>query len=132
MNDPADTKNQRNFVKREFLTGDYIFNEGNDGDMAYVIQKGRVEIIKGMVGKSKLGIRKKGEVIGEMALLGDSSRTASVIALEDTTVIGISRAAFQERLAAMDPSMQAIMKSLVSRLAELSEKAVKTKDEQVW
>jgi CRP-like cAMP-binding protein len=132
MSDTDQNLSPKNFVKRSFQKGEYLFNEGNQGDMAYVIQKGRVEIIKGITGKSKLGIRSKGEVIGEMALFDDSARIASVIALEDTVVIGISRAAFQERLAAMDPSMQAIMKSLVSRLADLSTKAVMANDGKTW
>lgn len=132
MSDQQTSNPHKKFVKKEFSKGSYIFNEGSTGDMAYVIQKGRVEIVKGMVGQATLGIRAKGEVIGEMALFDDAARIATVIALEDTTVIGISRAAFQERLDDMDPSMQAIMKSLVERLAELSVKAISNKEAEKW
>ena len=129
---PALEEPSKKFMKKEYPEGEYIFTEGHPGDMAYVIQKGRVEIIKGIVDKTSLGIRSKGEVIGEMALFDDSARIASVITLEDTTVIGISREAFRQRLNDMDPSMQLIMKTLVSRLAELSTKAILQKDEDVW
>ena len=132
LNEPKIAEEPKDFVRAEFSKGAYIFTEGEPGDLAYVIQKGSVEIVKGLIDKTRLGTRSKGEVIGEMALFDDSARIATVIALEDTVVIGISREAFQGRLNAMDPPMRAIMENLVSRLAELSVRMVTSKTPDNW
>lgn len=122
----------RNFLRKRFAKGSRIFVEGDTGDMAYVIQKGRVEVVKGLTEQSTIAVRSVGDVIGEMALFDDSARIATIIALEDTDVIGISRQAFRTRLDAMEPAMRAIMESLVNRLTESSTKLVVSKGQDVW
>ncbi len=133
MINPDPPAGPKNFTKQEFATGSHIFNEGDTGDMAYVIQSGSVEIFKGLlVDKVSLGKRSRGAVIGEMALFGDSARVATAVALEKTVVVGISRDAFRKRLDSMDPSMRAIMESLVDRVSDLSTRMVMTKNQDVW
>ena len=59
--------------------GEELFAEGDPGDQAYVIKEGELEVIKKSVDRDVfLAIRKSGEVIGEMALLEDAPRSATI------------------------------------------------------
>lgn len=71
-----------------FQTGDVIVNERDEGDEAYIIYSGRVEIYRTVAnGKLvSLNFLGPGEIFGEMALFGDGFRTASVKAVRETVV----------------------------------------------
>ena len=74
-------------------TDDIIFNQGSAGDKMYVVTKGQVEIrFDDNKGGSQTGLYLgEGQIFGEMALLDQGARSASVIAIEDgTTVYAIS------------------------------------------
>ena len=68
--------------------GEKIVNEGDPGDLFYLIKEGSVSCLAG--GKE---VRKmvKGEFFGEQALLYNSTRTATVIAVEDVICLGLNR-----------------------------------------
>jgi MFS family permease len=64
----------------EFAPGQVIFNQGDHGDAFYVVESGRAQVSRyGQV----VNILDKGEGFGEVALLGDRPRTATVRASED-------------------------------------------------
>jgi CRP-like cAMP-binding protein len=70
-----------------------IFSQGSAGDKMYIVTKGQVEIrFDDNKGGSQTGLYLgEGQIFGEMALLDQGARSASVIAIEDgTTVYGIS------------------------------------------
>ena len=71
---------------RNFATGDTIFTEGERGDEFFVVVRGKVEIRSGDRRLETLG--PKG-IFGEMALIDDSPRSATVVALTDVTVAPI-------------------------------------------
>jgi CRP/FNR family transcriptional regulator, cyclic AMP receptor protein len=76
-----------------FNTDDVIFNQGGSGDKMYIVTKGQVEIrFDDHKGHSQTGLYLgQGQIFGEMALLDQGVRSASVLAIEDgTTVYGIS------------------------------------------
>jgi len=80
-----------------YNTDDVIFNQGAAGDKVYIVAKGQVEIrFDNQKGHSQTGLYLgAGQVFGEMALLDQGGRSASVIAIEDgTTVYGISNQDF--------------------------------------
>src|SRR5208283_2608153 len=79
-----------NFI---YEAGEVIVEEGDEGDEAYIIYSGKVEVYrKGYDGKkvviNELG---PGEIFGELALFGDGFRTASVQAIEESFVAVISK-----------------------------------------
>lgn len=75
--------------QKDFQTDDAIVEEGQEGVGFYLILDGRVEVRKRGKTLAKLT---KGEYFGEMALLiEDSTRTADVVALEETTCLLITR-----------------------------------------
>jgi signal transduction histidine kinase len=75
--------------------GAELFREGDDGDAAYVIIEGEIEIVKQAVNREVLlAVQGPGTVIGEMALLHEAPRMASGRARTSTTLLEISRSSF--------------------------------------
>lgn len=75
--------------------GEYVFEEGERGDHFYVIVHGEIELRKATGdGVRKLASLGPGQAFGEMALLNQTPRSASALALTDTYLLSVSRAAF--------------------------------------
>ena len=84
------------FVRREFPTrffarGDAIFREGEQADEFFVVVRGKVEIRSG--NRSFETVDRNG-IFGEMALIDDNPRSATVVALTDVTVAPIQEQQF--------------------------------------
>ena len=71
-----------------FLAGDIVIGEGERGDALYIITHGVVMVIKGHAVVAEL---KDGDFFGEMALLGDQVRTATVKAKTPSTLLRLRR-----------------------------------------
>lgn len=81
---------------RTFQKGELIFSEFEPGDAFYLIQAGRVQIVKIMGDIEKtIDILQPTEVFGEMAILEDSPRSATAIALDQVKVLEFNRANFE-------------------------------------
>lgn len=86
---------------------------------AYIVESGRVEVKKeafgGAINLTTLG---PGELFGEMALLGDSNRTATVNAVQDTTLIVINPLVLMRKIESADPVVRRLVKVLIARLRD--------------
>lgn len=73
--------------------GEFFFHEGETGDFLFVLEKGRVQVLKSR-GEQQVALRDlgPGDCFGEMALIDLSPRSASVLALEDCVAIEVSAA----------------------------------------
>lgn len=79
--------------------GEVIFAEGDDGDALYVIWSGRLAVVKGKFYQpDEVFFRVPGEVVGDMALLENKPRWASLIALEPSRLLRIEREGFYKLL----------------------------------
>src|SRR5512136_1136573 len=79
--------------------GQIICREGEPGDAMFFIRSGHAAIIKGeFEAPIVLACRGAGEFIGEMALLEDLPRSASVVALDEVYLYYVTRADFQRLL----------------------------------
>jgi CRP/FNR family transcriptional regulator, cyclic AMP receptor protein len=76
---------------RNYGKGAAIFREGDRGDEFFVVVRGAVEIRSGNRLLERLG---KNSIFGEMALIDDSPRSASVVAVTDVTVAPIKERQF--------------------------------------
>ena len=76
---------------RSFATGATIFREGEQGDEFFVVVRGKVEV---RTGERRLEILGPRGIFGEMALIDDSPRSATVVALTDATVAPIKKEQF--------------------------------------
>ena len=93
-----------------------LFAEGDKGDVAYVITRGHVEITKRSGDRDvHLATRGPGEVIGEMALLQDSLRSASARASDGAELIAVPRTEIDELLATSAEAVRALFRVLLER-----------------
>jgi len=102
---------------REVYDGqELVFQWGDLGDSAYVIEEGCVEVLTG-VGPElrRIAILTEGAMFGEVALLDRQPRTASVRALVPTRLIRIDRSHVEELLLRSDSVIQYLMQLLLAR-----------------
>lgn len=79
-----------------FQKNDIMFCEHEPGDTFYLIQSGRVQIVKIMGDVEKIiDILYPGEILGEMAILEEAPRSASAIALDQVTALEFNRENFE-------------------------------------
>ena len=70
---------------------DYFFRENDQGSSMFVLEEGRVTVLKSWVGQTQgLAFLNRGDCFGEMALIEMGARSASVQATEDCTAIEVS------------------------------------------
>jgi CRP-like cAMP-binding protein len=70
---------------------DYFFRENDQGSSMFVLEKGRVAVLKSWVQQTQsLAFLNRGDCFGEMALIEMGARSASVQATEDCTAIEVS------------------------------------------
>lgn len=84
----------RIMVREEFRAGDAVFDEGDVGDKMYIIMKGALDIIKGgskNVPGQILVTLKAGDFFGEMSLIDDALRSASVMAVKDSVLFSMHK-----------------------------------------
>ena len=86
--------------RKKFGPGELIVEEGHTGNGMYLIVSGNVEAVKGLGTERQQIVNKlgAGEVFGEMALLGEWPRTASVRAVDSVECLGIDRWVFLAQL----------------------------------
>jgi MFS family permease len=82
-----------------------VFEQGDDGDVFYVIERGRANLF---VDGEPVRALSSGEGFGEIALIGDRRRTASVCAATDLTLRGLERAVFVAAVAGYSQSAEAV------------------------
>ena len=104
---------------KPFARGTVLFEEGQPGDRMYVIQSGRVQIIK-RVGEMRFPLANlgPGDCVGEMALLDGQPRSADAVVDADGTLLVIERATFEQLLRDNGEIAVRIMRKLSERLRE--------------
>lgn len=103
----------------DLAAGETLFEEGSEGDHAYIIQEGRLEIVKRSRSRDVLlAVRGSGEVIGEMALLEDAPRTATVRARTDTRLVAISKQQFDNLLDTSPSAARTLLNTVLARWRE--------------
>ncbi|MDH5373827.1 MAG: cyclic nucleotide-binding domain-containing protein, partial [Acidimicrobiia bacterium] len=95
--------------------GELLFAEGDVGDRAYVVIDGTVEIVKATPGGEVLLALKSDGVIGEMALLEEAPRNASVRARFESTLLAIPKEQLDELLASSPSASRAFFEVMLSR-----------------
>ncbi|HWU42410.1 MAG TPA: cyclic nucleotide-binding domain-containing protein [Bdellovibrio sp.] len=122
MNNPA--KNNINPVEKEnYAAGEYIFLEGDVERHFYIVESGTVGISTlGRQGQKVDLIQvKEGESFGEFALIDNSPRSASAMAVTDVQVVRVSEEGFRELLTQLPVWAHCMMKSFVERLKTTSQ-----------
>jgi signal transduction histidine kinase len=95
--------------------GELLFSEGDPGDRAYVVLGGQIEIVKATVGGEVLLAVQSEGVVGEMALLEDAPRNASVRARSDAVLMAIPKARLDELLESSPSASRAFFEVMLGR-----------------
>lgn len=105
------------FDRRFYPKGQIIIREGDFGNRAYFIEKGKLEVyILDKKGREiVLAIVGQGQIVGEMALITNEARTASVRIAEDSTLVSISHD-IQKALEQMDDMFKALLETMANRV----------------
>jgi len=114
-------------IVRSFPAGAVLCQEGEEGDALYIIVQGHVDIVKQFLDdESERFLRSSGpgEVVGEMALLQEGGRTATVRAVEPLTVLEIGRDSFLTVLGRSPSLSVRILVRLTGRLRDADRQAI--------
>jgi len=103
--------------------GTVIFEQGDTGYCAYMLLRGRVEISVMRGGRPLvLAVRGPGEIVGEMAIIDDLPRSATVRAVEDCELLLITREQMIRRIEDTDPILRLCLSMLLERFRDTLEK----------
>ena len=107
----------------DFPRGSVVFHEGDAADSLLIVMSGRVKVVLlGKRGKELvLSIVGPGSCIGELALLDEGTRSATVMALDAVECLSLTRERFLELLRANRAVMGTVLQTLASRLRASSE-----------
>ena len=110
---------------RKYKAGEIIFREDNPGSSMFIIKSGIVEISK-IINSQKVVLAKlkKGSIFGEMALVDNKPRSATVSAITNVSCLEMSRMLFDKRLEEIPRWMRSFYQILVERLREADKKQV--------
>jgi len=102
---------------RRFLAeGEWLFREGDEGDTAFVIENGLLEICReGDNGRERVAQLGPGEMIGEMSLIDKLPRSASAFARLPTRLRVIDHTHLDEKLGDADPLLRLLLKMILKR-----------------
>jgi CRP/FNR family transcriptional regulator, cyclic AMP receptor protein len=111
-------------TRRAFPKGRMIVAEGEPSQSLYVLLSGRAKVQRSdSEGKEViLAVLTSGEFFGEMSLIDDAPRSASVITIESCDFIAIQKDTFKQMLQHSPEMSQLVMKALVKRLREADRK----------
>jgi CRP/FNR family transcriptional regulator, cyclic AMP receptor protein len=106
-----------------FKAGDTIISEGGEGNTAFLITSGSVEVSVGEGSKARaVGTLEAGEVFGEMCLIEPGPRSATVKAVTDTECVATSYDEFIASIQENPERAVLFMKTLVRRLRQMNDR----------
>ena len=106
--------------RRTFQAGDKIFKEGDEGDVAYVVQSGEVEIVKVNNNEEVIGVIGECGIFGEMALIDSKPRMAMARTSKSTTIIVVTKQMFDEKMKSVDPFIRGLLNIFVDQIRSIS------------
>ncbi|MDP1932323.1 MAG: EAL domain-containing protein [Gammaproteobacteria bacterium] len=108
-------------AEKMFKAGEVIMTQGDEGSCAYFIQEGRVGIV---VEKSDgqllhMGTRGPGSIIGEMAIVDNQPRSATIRSLENCTLLEITKDDFARSVRGANPIVRLIAQVILMRYRDI-------------
>ena len=97
--------------------GETLFREGDGGNRMYVILEGSMDIL---VGNTVVETANEGGIVGEMALIGDAPRAASVVATTLCRLVAVDRKRFHSLVQSEPAFATHVMKVLADRLRNMN------------
>jgi hypothetical protein len=115
---------------RQYAPGEAIIRENEPGECAYIIEKGRAEITKEKGGKpAHIAFLETGMTFGEMSMVDDLPRSATVTAVEETVVREVHRDHLYEILRTNPETSLKLLKGIFERLRIANTTIARLKEE---
>jgi CRP/FNR family cyclic AMP-dependent transcriptional regulator len=106
-----------------FEEGEELFREGDPADGAYIIEEGEVDVLRGQDGRwVKVGSLGKSDLFGEMALILNQTRSATIRAAQHLKVLKIDADVFLRLVTENPDAALTIMRSLSKKITSLTER----------
>ena len=108
-------------AEKLFKAGEVIMSQGEMGSCAYFIQEGRVRIVVEKADGSFLdmGTRGPGSIIGEMAIVDNQPRSATIQSLENCTLLEITKEDFARSVKGANPIVRLISQVILMRYRDI-------------
>ncbi len=119
----SDLYEQREKMSNEFgvsaAKGDVIFQQGDTSTIMYIIQEGKVRIVRKAFRYEKtLAVLGQGDFFGEMAMLNNRPRSATAVAMTDVKLLAFDRKAFESLILDNFGVALRIIRTLSNRLQD--------------
>lgn len=117
---------ERSALGKSYKGGETIVRQGEKGNCMYVIQSGEAEVLIGDEnGRTiQLAVLSKGDFFGEMAIIQEEVRSATVRAISEVRAIVVDKRIFLRRVHE-DPSFAfRIMEKMATRIREMDNKII--------
>lgn len=101
--------------------GQILIREGDPGDSAYFVQSGVLGVYKQVeMDEVQVATLVKNSIVGEMALITNSPRMATVKCIETSNIVVLTRGVLEEKLKEMDPLIRGLLEVFSQRLTNLA------------
>jgi len=119
---------EKGALGRVYQDGEFITRQGDVGQVMYVVQQGKVEVLMERDGhETLLRVAGEGEFLGEMAIFDHEVRSASLRAKGEVKVLTIDKKNFLKRIH-VDPSLAfRIVQTMSQRVRELGDEVARLK-----
>jgi CRP-like cAMP-binding protein len=106
---------------RDLKHGEVLVQEGSADDHLYVVVSGVLGVVKGAGREDEVTLNaiRPGDVVGELSFLDGATRYASLVALSDTRVLGLSRADLEGLLETRPKVVYHVMRAIVRVVHEI-------------
>lgn len=113
-----------------YQSGDVLFEQGDDADAAYIVIRGSADVLVSSTDRtSKVASLGPNAFIGDMAILSDMPRTATVQASENLDVLRIRKDHMIDMMKESPTLAMAVLRELVQRLAKTTADLTTARDE---
>lgn len=121
LTDPQLERLARRVVERDFKAGEVIVKQGTGGEGFFIISDGKAEAIheRNDGEKSVVNVFKTTDFFGELALLSEGMRTASVVASDNTQCLVLTRWEFRACLKEDSEIAVVILEEMANRFRKL-------------
>ena len=106
-------------TSRTFVAGEIVWEQGSAPDVMYVVKTGELEV---MINGEVIETVGPGGLVGEMALVGGTERTASVRAVTDTEVVALDEEKFLKHVHGTPFFALTVLRVAIGRLRRLDER----------
>jgi CRP/FNR family transcriptional regulator, cyclic AMP receptor protein len=121
LNDDERRTLARAMSLRDLKHGEVLVHEGSADDHLYVVVSGVLGVVKGVATENEVTLNavRPGAVVGELSFLDGSTRYASLVALSDTRVLGLTRDALEGLLDSQPKVVYHVMRAIVRVVHEV-------------